>query len=319
MRRRVAVTGATGFIGRHVCAELAAGGDEVLAIVRPGSPRRPPPDAVALNAELTASALREAFTGVDAVVHLAGVISAIDDAEYMAANVVGTREVALAAAAAGARLVHVSSLAAAGPASPAAPRSEDDPPSPVTAYGRSKLDSEAAVHAIDGLSWVILRPGVVYGPGDRAMLPLFRAAKRGVLPLVGRTGAAYMFVHVSDVVRAIDASIGVLPPGETVFVGHPKPISTREALEAIRTAVGSGIIVRVPDPILWLAAIGGEMAGAMLGRPAPINRRRYVELTAEGFVCRVDRLKERLGIVALIGFGEGVARTAAWYRSEGWL
>jgi nucleoside-diphosphate-sugar epimerase len=272
-----------------------------------------------VTADLKAQTLADVFKGVDAVVHLAGVVSAVHDAEYTAANVVGTREVAIAARAAGARLVHVSSLAAAGPASPMAPRSEDDPSSPVTAYGVSKLQSEAEVRAIEGLSWVILRPGIVYGAGDRAMLPLFQAANRGVLPLVGRLSAAYSFVHVSDAVRAIDAAMKLPVSGETIFVGHPKPVTARDALNAIRTAVGKGRIVRVPTPVLWLAAIGGEISTAVSGRLAPINRRRYRELTAVGFVCRVDRLKERLGVVPLIGFEEGIARTAWWYRAEGWL
>src|SRR4029453_9712877 len=99
--------------------------------------------------------------------------------------------------AAGARLVHVSSLAAAGPAPASGPRAELDPPRPITAYGRSKLEGEHAVAGVAGLRWTILRPGVVYGPGDRAMRPLFRYAERGVLPLVGNDRAAYTFVFIS--------------------------------------------------------------------------------------------------------------------------
>jgi nucleoside-diphosphate-sugar epimerase len=215
--------------------------------------------------------------------------------------------------------VYVSSLAAAGPASIRAPRSEDDPPAPINAYGRSKLDGERAVSSVPGLSWLVLRPGTVYGPGDRAVLPLFQAARRGVLPLVGRTDAAYSFVHVSDVVRAIEAAMTVPIAGETFFVGHPQAVTAREVLEAIRAGVGSGLIVRVPNPLLRLAAIGGDIAGALSGRTALINQRRYAELMAGGFVCRVDRLRDRLGVVAQIGLKEGMAQTAAWYRSAGWL
>ncbi len=168
----------------------------------------------------------------------------LDDAVYAAVNVEGTRAVAQAAAAAGARLVHVSSLAAAGPASAAAPRSEDDAPSPLTPYGRSKLDGERLVTAMHGLRWTILRPGVVYGPGDRALLPLFKCARLGLLPLVGRRDAAYTFVHVHDVVRTIAAALDdAAANGEIVFVGHPRPATAREVLEAIRLAVGRPALV----------------------------------------------------------------------------
>jgi nucleoside-diphosphate-sugar epimerase len=57
----------------------------------------------------------------------------------------------------------------------------------------------------------------------------------------------------------------------------------------------------------------------MIGRTLPLNRRRYAEMYAEGFVCRVDRLRERLGIVPAVDLREGMARTAAWYRAHGWL
>lgn len=304
MNRRVAVTGVSGFIGRHVARHLAARGTDVVPVRRP----------------FERVTLLEALRGADAVVHLAGVVSALHDQDYIAANVDGTRAVAEAARTAGVPLIHISSLAAAGPASRAAPRSEDDPPAPINAYGRSKLEGERAVAAIDGLQWRILRPGVVYGPGDRALLPLFRFAARGVMPIVGRADAAHTFVHVTDLVRAIAAAVDRPAGGDTMFVGHPRPVTTREILEGIRTAAGArAAIIRIPMAVARLAAIAGDVGGMLRGRPSVMNSRRYFELASEGFVCRVDRLRDRLGIVARIDFDEGLAETAAWYRQEGWL
>ena len=118
---------------------------------------------------------------------------------------------------------------------------------------------------------------------------------------VGRLDAGYCFIHVDDCVRAIDAAINADVSGDTLFVGHPQAASAREVLEAIQAGVGSGTIVRFPTSVLWMAAIGGDMAGAITGRAPLINRRRYAELMAGGFSCRVDRLRERLGVVASIG------------------
>jgi nucleoside-diphosphate-sugar epimerase len=318
--RLVAVTGATGFIGRHVTADLVGRGIDVRAVVRPESTRGVAAGAAVFRAPLERAALREAFAGVDAVVHLAGVVNAVDETAYAAANVEGTRAVVCAAAAAGARLVHISSLAAAGPASASAPRSEDDAPTPQTPYGRSKLDGERLVTAMGGLRWTILRPGVVYGPGDRALLPLFRCARFGLLPLVGRRDAAYTFVHVHDVVRTIAAALEAPGDGHLVFVGHPRPATARDVLEAIRLAVGRpAAVIRVPQGATRLAAAACDVVARGLGRPLPLNRWRYVELTAAGFVCRVDRLRERLGIVAELDLREGFAQTADWYRREGWI
>ena len=301
---RIAVTGATGFIGRHVVTHLTARGDTVVAVGRP----------------LARDPLMSAFHQADAVVHLAGIVSTTRDEEYRKVNVEITRQVAEAARDSGARLVHVSSLAAAGPAPPHAPRTEDDPPAPLTAYGRSKLEGERAIAAVPGLRAMVLRPGVVYGSGDRALLPLFVLAKYGVLPLIGRREAAYTFVHVSDVVRTIAAAVDRAEINDVLFVGHREPVTTRALLEGVRAAAGrKALIVRVPLAVLKLAARLGDAGGALRRRPLPMNSRRYDELVTDGFVCRVDRLRDRLGIVAAIGLDEGLAEAAAWYRREGRL
>ena len=134
-------------------------------------------------------------------------------------------------------------LAAAGPGGPQAPRSEGDPPAPMTAYGHSKLEGERVVAAIAGLRWTILRPGVVYGPGDRALLPLFVLASRGVLPNIGYSSAAYTFVYIPDLVRAIASAVDRGSSGDVLFVGHAKPVTTRALLEGVRNAVGRRAII----------------------------------------------------------------------------
>jgi nucleoside-diphosphate-sugar epimerase len=302
--RRIAVTGASGFIGRRVAAHLTARGDTAVAVRRPF-------DLAALEGILRAT---------DGIVHLAGVVSAVHERDYVTGNVDATRIVAAAAAAAGVPLIHISSLAAAGPASPRAPRSEADPPAPINAYGRTKLTGERTVAAVDGLRWTILRPGVVYGPGDRALLPVFRLAQRGILPLVGRADAAYTFIHIADLLRVIGAAIDTPAVGDTLFVGHPEPVSTRGLLEGVRAAIGAPArLIRIPLPITRLAAMAGDIGGRLTGRPAVINTRRYAELASEGFVCRVDRLRDCLGVVAEVTLREGLVRAAAWYREQGWL
>ena len=298
---RVAVTGARGFIGRHVAARCAARGDAVTPVARP----------------FAHETLVDTFRRADAVVHLAGVVAAASDREYVDGNVTAARVVAGAARDAGARLVHLSSLAAAGPASAAAPRVETDRPAPITQYGRTKLDGERAVAAADGLRWTILRPGVVYGPGDRALVPLFRMARRGVLPLVGRADAAYTFVYIDDLIAAVLAALDRVPAGATIFVGHPQPVSTRALVEAVRDAAGGrASIVRVPQPLLRGAAWIGDAVGALTGRPAVINSRRFVELDSPGFVCCVDRLRDDLGVEAQVGLVDGLRQAADWYLSQ---
>ena len=301
---KIAVTGASGFIGQHVVADLVARGDEVVAIRRPFEPR-------VLGGQLA---------GASAVVHLAGVISAPRERDFVAANVDATRIVAAAARDARIRMVHISSLAAAGPAPASAPRSEADPPQPLTPYGRSKLAGERVLAETTGLRWLALRPGVVYGPRDRALFALFRMAARGVLPVVGRSGAAYTFIHVADLVRTIAAAIPAEVDGEAIFVGHRIPVTPRALVDGIRAAVAPGArVVHVPMTLTRVAALAGEIAQRATGRAVLINESRYRELAAEGFVCRVDRMRDRLGVVATIDLEDGLKTTGEWYRREGWI
>jgi nucleoside-diphosphate-sugar epimerase len=302
LSRRVAVTGARGFIGSHLVDHLAARGDLVISAV--------------VRATTDVRALTETFQGADTVVNLAGVVSSARDDDYVHGNVDTTRVVAAAAAAAGAQLIHVSSLAAAGPAPAASPRGEEDAAAPITTYGRTKLEGEHVIAATSGLRWTILRPGVVYGPRDHALQPLFRFATLGFLPLVGARDTAYTFVYIEDMVRAIVAAIDASLDHETFFVGHPRPVVVGDLLNQIRSATGGRArIIPIPAPLLYAAAIGGELAGTLSGRPAAINRRRYAEMMSEGFVCRVDRLRKRLGVTPRVDLAEGIARAAEWYRA----
>jgi nucleoside-diphosphate-sugar epimerase len=189
-------------------------------------------------------------------------------------------------------------------------------PAPITPYGRSKLEAERVISGISGLRWTILRPGVVYGPGDRAVRPLYAWARLGVLPIAGRPSAAYTFIYVDDVIRAIAAAIDREPDGDTIFLGHARPVATRELAEEIRSTVGSPVrLVSIPEAIVRTLSAAGDLTGRITGNVATLNRNRLAELYAPGFVCRVDRMRDRLGIVAETDLREGLRKAATWYKS----
>jgi nucleoside-diphosphate-sugar epimerase len=316
----IAVTGATGFIGRHLTTTLTSRGATVRSILRLDSPSQAPVGTTLVRANLETAALATAFADADAVVHLAGVVASASVKAYEAVNVTGTRAVAEAAREAGARLIHLSSLAAAGPAGASAPRSETDPSEPITPYGRSKFEGERTIEAIAGLDWTILRPGAVYGPGDRAMLPLFRLVRQWVVPVIGRQDAAFTFVHVSDLVAAITAAIEQHRPQETFFVGHPRPVVASDLVARVAAVLGRHpSYLPIPGALGWFAANACELVSQLVQRPLPFNRSRYAEMCTAGFVCRVDRLRDRLGVIPVVDLDEGLVQTADWYLREGWL
>jgi nucleoside-diphosphate-sugar epimerase len=318
---RVAVTGANGFVGRTVVRYLRDAGWEVRAIVRPGR-RVTTPDGVELVATpFVAADLARAAAGADIIVHAAGQTRAATTRQFEAANVEVTREVVRAAIRLDARLVHISSLAAAGPGTPTRPRLEDDVPCPLTAYGRSKLRAEEVVKAEDRLRWTIVRPSAIYGPADRNALPLFRLARRGIAFRAPRVPApAYTFVHVDDVARGVEAAAMAVTAEREVFsLGHPQSETADTLADALGRAFGRPCRrVRIPYALLLAAAAVGDVA-ALCGRPLALDRARLTELVAEGWVCSVEKASARLGFSARIDLVEGFASTAAWYARHGLL
>ncbi|HVP39865.1 MAG TPA: NAD(P)-dependent oxidoreductase, partial [Candidatus Saccharimonadales bacterium] len=222
---RALVTGGTGFVGGALAAELRRAGCELDALVRSPAKRAP---LEALGARIVpgdlgdVAALAEAVRQADVVYHAAAVVRSRDPAEFERSNVDGTRRLleACARRPRGApKVVLVSSQSAAGPSPDGHPLTEDEPPRPVTAYGRSKLAQERLAEEYRGrVPVVVVRPPVVYGPGDRAVLTLFRLAMAGFSPrLLGGTRRNSM-VHVEDLVQALRLAGERGAPGQAYFV-----------------------------------------------------------------------------------------------------
>jgi nucleoside-diphosphate-sugar epimerase len=315
----VAISGAAGFLGSHACEAFRDAGWQVRGIVRPGSRWTPPDGIQRIEATLDADSLTRAVAGADLFVHGAAVLRAVSDAAYRATNVAGTRAAVAAANATGARFVLVSSQAAGGTGTTARPRLEEDPPGPVTPYGRSKLAAEEEVRAHARVPWTIVRPVSIYGPRDRQFLPLFRMAARGFFPLVATREAAFSLIHVRDAVRGLLLGCRPEASGGTFFLAHPAPVRGRELLEAIAEAVGRGFRpAPVPGVVLRMLAAAGDAAWR-LGRRPTFDSARLTELSAEGFVCSTHRAADQIGFRAEIRLAEGVQETARWYREQGWL
>lgn len=319
----VLVTGGTGFVGSHLIAALQAAGHPVRALVR--SPAKT--EALGLGevewvrGDLADPAtLAEAARGVSAVVHLAGLVAARNEAEFLEVNRDGTSRLLAAAAPAGARFVHVSSLAAAGPAAPGQPLRGDEPDRPVSAYGRSKLASEAVVRA-GPLPWVIVRPPAVYGPRDREMFRIFRAASLGVAPVFGSGGQELSLIYGPDLADALVHTVAAPGiEGRVFYPAHPEILTSREVALAIGAAGGHRVrTVGIP---VGLARAALQVTGAvarLADRATLLTPDKGNELFQPAWTCDPARLVQATGWQARHDLASGAARTFEWYRREGWL
>ena len=314
------MTGATGFIGWHLVERLRNSGWDVRGTVRPERPRPLPDGVEPIAVSLYSRSLADAFRGAEVVVHLAGLTRATTARRYRQVNVVATDAVARAACEIGARLIYVSSQAAAGPAPLDAPRREDDRPDPITPYGVSKLAGESAVRDVSGLRWTILRPASVYGPRDRGFITLFRLAQRGIFLTTSTPSTAYTLVHVDDVARAIEVAADPdTPCHEVFFVGHAQHASEQDMWRTLARLFNRRYRpVGVPRALVWMWALAGDLGG-FVGVPAAMTLSRLRELRAGGFVCSVEKARAMLGFRAVIDLETGFEATSAWYRNNGWL
>lgn len=325
MSRTALITGATGFVGGHLAERLAAEGWRVRALVRGTSDTT---RLRALGAELAtgslddADAIAAACDGADTVFHLAARTAAPSEAEFVRANAEGTRNVARGAVRTGTRprrLVYLSSYAACGPSIDGRPRRMEETPRPLTAYGRTKLEGEAAAREAEaaGIELLVLRSPSVYGPGDRAFLPVFRLAKRALAPIPTGPVRRLHMLYVHDLVRALANAAGA-PPG-TYAVAEPVAHAYEELVDAIGRAVRGRppLHVPVPAPLLKAAGAATDRLGGVIRTGGVFSREKADEMLAEGWVCDLTGSHELLPRATPLA--EGVAETARWYREKGWI
>lgn len=312
---RLAITGASGFLGRYLCAELPGRGFDVLAV--PRALLTPPTPGAG-----DAGALARILEGADGVIHLAGRAHVMREtaadpvAAYRAANVEVTGRVLAAARAAGVPfLVLASSVKAVGEASNT-PWTEATVPGPQDAYGRSKLEAEGLVAAASsaGFRTASLRFPLMYGPGVRAnMLRLFQLVDRGMpLPLGGiRNRRSLLFT--GNAATAILALLQRGEPGAAYFVSDDEDLSTAELIRAIARALDRPArLLPVPEGVLRAAGRAGDLVGRVV--PVPITSAAIGRLLGS-LQVDISRLRAASGYIPSFTVAEGLEQTARWFRS----
>lgn len=321
---KVFVTGGTGFVGTHLVAALRARRDAVTCLVRsPAKARALGWDDVRIvEGDLdTPAALREGCADAEIVYHVAGRISARNLREFLTVNRDGTARVLESAAARPPlRFVYVSTLAVGGPTVPGQPIDETRAPTPVTDYGHSKLAGEELVRAAP-FPWTIVRPPVVYGERDRETLRIFRLARAGWGPVIGDGSQELSVVYVGDLAAALIA-VAVAPAatGRVYYAAHPIVTTSRGLVEAVGRAVGRRPrVVRLPSTLAQVALWAVGSLAHLAGRATVLSADKANEFLAPAWTCRADALARDAGWRAETDLEPGLARTAAWYRAEGWL
>lgn len=302
----IAITGATGFVGRATMAKLLEAGHQVRALVRRPQETRDGVQWVQGSLEMP-GALEQLVAGSDAVIHIAGLVNAPDRAAFELGNAQGTAALIAAMRGQGVhRLAHVSSLSAREPN--------------LSDYGWSKAEAERHV-AASKLDWTMVRPPAIYGPGDAELLELFQMAARGfvLLPPGGRLS----IIHVDDLADLLVA-LAASSDGTTrdaiyeVDDGRHGGWSHKEMAQAIGRAVGRERVnaIAMPAPLL---RIGAGIDRLVRGQKARLTPDRAAYFCHPDWVSRSAMHPPRSVWTPAIETHGGLVATAASYRERGLL
>jgi len=304
----IALTGASGFVGKAVIQELAGQNIAVRALRHTA-----PLPASDLITEIPGSlddpgSLKELVKGAECVVHIGGLVAARRDSDFYKVNQDGTENLIKAAETNKAkRFLYISSLAAREPQ--------------LSAYAASKLAGEDVLKESNLNSWDIIRPPAVYGPGDQQLLPLMALLKKRIGVLAGGAAARVSVIYVQDLARAIAAWVqSGAAHNQTYEIDDGKEggYSWRELLSTAGDVMNINPVFITP-PRIALTAAGYilEKSARSFGKSAFLSRGKVRELTHPDWVAGGRNLSQDVDWRPETDFASGIQTTLAWYKQEG--
>ncbi len=276
----VALTGATGFVGRHILVKLQRAGLRCRLLVRDQKKLPALGDAteVVEGSLGDRDALARLLAGASSMVHCAGAVRGVTQSQFDRVNAVAAGDCAMVAREAGVqRFLLISSLAAREPG--------------LSAYAASKRRGEVAVTGNAGPMRVsIFRPPAVYGPGDREMLPLFRMMARGIAPVFGSPDARFSLIFVEDLADAVVAWETASNGCEQLIEiddGRPGGYGWTDVCETIETITGRPVRrIGLPAALVSIPAAFNTLAGMATGYSPMLSLGKLRELRHPDWVCR---------------------------------
>jgi len=323
---RVLVTGATGFTGGHLARALALRGYAVRALVRDTERARElgPGIELVVGDVRDDAALLKAVAGTEVVYHIAALYREAGRSTdtYRAVNADAVRRLIEAAAAARVRrVVHCSTVGVHGDIE-RPPANEEAPLRPGDVYQVTKVEGERLARDAGtrlGIEVTIARPTGIYGPGDRRLLKLFRAAVRR-FPILGSGEIYYHLTYIDDLIEGLRLCGEHAAAANRTYILAGGEVTTLNDLVATIADIAGVAPPRLHLPVwpFWVAGAVCEAVCAPFGIEPPIYRRR-VDFYTKSRAFDISRARQEIGYSPRVGLREGIGRTLDWYREHGWL
>lgn len=287
MSRKVALTGTSGFIGQAMANRLCQAGFKVRGLARssnnPSSINHPHMTQV-LGSLDNVENLRRLLEGCTDIVHCAGAIRGSKKDDFFATNVTGVSNLLKACLSQPSppRLIHLSSLAAREPS--------------LSPYAWSKREGELVIQEQAGpLNWIIIRPPAVYGPHDKALLPLFRLAKKGIALQLGPRDGKFSLIHVQDLTEVVLRSLENYHTHSTLFEvddGFSGGYTWESVFRLINPQMK--LHLAIPPKLLWCLGKSNEILSRVLGYTPLFTTGKVAELCHPNWVCDAQEARQQL-------------------------
>lgn len=320
---KILITGATGFVGSHLCELLFKNGHEIFCLVR--NPKKAQDFNLPgfyikgdLHPTRELSWINELPSDLDIVIHTAGIVHASNPNDFFEYNSGATKNLinTLNLKYDKLHFTYISSLAAAGPSINAQLINEETTPSPVSDYGQSKLDGESHLKTISNWTHTIIRPPMVIGPRDPAVLDIFKMVKSRFIigPGLNFKEKRYSFINVFDLVSAI-AKTSLNKAHETLFISNPEIVTFSQLISAINIDQKKLFFIPVPHKLLNLIS--------KILKVIPVSGRltsdKIKELTQNNWICNGSKYEELLHEKYLYNLKDTVLMTKKDYQERHWL
>ncbi|MFH0782140.1 MAG: NAD(P)-dependent oxidoreductase [Pseudomonadota bacterium] len=325
---KILVTGATGFIGTNLVTALLGLGHKVFCLARSekkGEHLRAAGGEIVVDDLLSPEFIGRYLQNCDVVFHGAGVIKGASREDYFHGNYLATRNLVRIVEQHGPshqKLIYISSQAASGP-SIRSDFSESTLDSfPVSAYGESKRAAENEILSISKRrSVVILRPSIVYGPGDRALLSLFKAAQWGLIPRPGLRDMPVNFIFVQDLIRALLLAAEKPEANNKIFfLNDGMKYSWSIWNKALADCLNKNAVsIPIAKAVLYAGCQIGGIITQFTDISSFFNPDKWQEMKQAGWLCSNARIVKELGFFPCWSLTQGIKETAKWYIEAGWL
>lgn len=322
--KKIIVTGANGFVGSSLAKYLISLGYEVTPLVRYSSSLDLLSDVKAYKIDYSDDKqLAEIMNNHEIIIHCAALTRAKKWDPFRKINISLTDRLVQFSNQSSTmkQFIFLSSQAASGCCKSMEGRSEEDICQPITMYGKSKLVAEHSITTNSEKRWTIVRPVSVYGPGDKDFLLFFKMIERGIAPLIGSKKRYIQLIYIDDLVRLIEKCIANKKAyDQVIFATHPAILSYDQFIEALKEAIGKKVrIIKVPEFIVKVAAIGSEILSVFSDKPNVLNREKTREMLQEFWIVKSEKMSSSLDFTPDTDIVQTLSHTYEWYKKVGWL